>query len=64
MPALILRQYFALGVVIIVRQVLIKIRRGSRSMLLWDGAEHGKKLIGFVVQNCSQMGTTWQARMC
>ena len=41
MTTLIVRQHFTLGVVIVVRQVLVEIRRGGDSILLWDGAEHG-----------------------
>ena len=41
MTTLIVGQDFALGVVIVVRQVLVEIRRGGGSILLWNGAEHG-----------------------
>ncbi len=42
MTTLIVGQDFALGVVIVVRQVLVEIRRGGDSILLWNGAEHGR----------------------
>src|SRR5919197_333840 len=32
---------FALGVIIVVGQVLVEIRLGDGPVLLWDGAEHG-----------------------